>query len=389
MNILQLSIRLIWKRKYTYLLLMFQMIVSTIIFVSLVGKMQNIVDSRNVANIFNSENSLYFTPYTYYDTNEFDINEVLKKDCNYRIGKVFNLNFKTEHSESVFAYGYNDTIIDYTNIELVKGEWFNKDKQYKYIPIISVGQKYPVGHIISLQTLQNNKSFNCQVIGTIKENEYITTFMSGGSKGNASLENIVSNANADFIVPFNCNQYLSFGENDMEFYNNNYGNIIIYEKSDELKICSKLSQFGEVSKIEEMIENFRNDNRDYFLSNGIVLIIFTMLCIAGIGGINSMLNIENKRRFSLYFMCGMTSKMCGLVEGLRSGVVVITSYIISICIFKYTNCVNLFPPNLYSINSETFFYIMIYMAIIYAITSVAFIMKYKKQNLIEIYRENI
>lgn len=389
MKVIKLSLHLIWKRKYTYMLLAFQMIVSIIIFVSLVGKVQHIENSRMVANIFNSENAFYFTPYTYYDTNTFDLKKLLPDESTYEIGRISNLNLKNDSEEYVFAYGYNDTIIRYTNVHLSDGEWFNSDTEYAYIPIISIGSKYKVDDVVTLKEYENEKEIQCKVIGTIKENEYITTFMSSGSKNNASLENIISIANADFIIPFECCEVPSIGEDDVSSYTYNYGLIIIMKNSAKAEVYALLDQYGEVSDINSMITNFSEATRDYFLSNGIVLFVFTLLGLSGIGGINSMLNISNRKRYTIYFMYGMTQKMCAMIEAIRSSLVIIVSFVVSIVLIFYTSIGSLFPPAEYTINGTTFVYVFLYMVGIYLVTSLYFVINLSKQNLIDVYKQKM
>lgn len=387
MKVIRLALHLIWKRKYTYALLAFQMIISIIIFVSLVGKVQHIAHSQTVANIFNSENAFYFTPYTYYDTNSFHLKELLPDESSYEIGRVSNLTLKNNSGENVFAYGYNDTIIRYTNVNLKDGTWFNSDTDYEHIPIISIGSKYSVDDVVTLRDYENEKEMTFKVIATIRETEYITTFMSGGSKNNASLENIVSIANADFIVPFECSKVNSIGENDVSSYNYNYGSIIIMKNSENAAVYELLDQYGEVSDINSMITNFKDETRDYFLSNGIVLLVFTLLGLSGIGGINSMLNVANRKRYTIYFMYGMTQRKCAIIEAIRSGLVIIVSFVASVVLIFYTDIGNLFPPTEYAINVMTFIYVLLYMAGIYLVTSLYFVINLSKQNLMDVYKQ--
>ena len=76
-----------------------------------------------------------------------------------------------------------------------------------------------------------------------------------------------------------------------------------------------------------------------------------------------------------------------LTEAIRSGIVIILSYVIAIMIYHLVP--TLFPISAYHITLQTWTVILIFLLVIYAITSGVFLYRLSKNNLISSYKESL
>jgi len=295
MNILKITCYLISKNLRSFLLLLFQMMLSAIILISLIGKVQSIMDTKAVVNIFNDENAFYFTPYSYYDSDKIDVNEILNDqiNANHKICELSDIYLCDTQGKTFSVLGYNDEMILYSNIRMKSGHWFDKNYSQDYIPIVAVGNKYKVGDIININSIISGQIKPAYVIGTIRDGEYVTAFNGGGSKNNASLGNLSLPIHCSFIVPLQSKIWKSFHQYDSKNYSVESSKIIIFNKEQSSdKVYSVLSEYGDVSNISVMKKNYTIQNNDFFIANSILLLVFTLLTLTGIGGVNSMINPE-------------------------------------------------------------------------------------------------
>lgn len=390
MKHIKITFEIIWKNKYTLLLLLLQMLLTTIIFVSLVGKLQYLVSSRASANAFNEYNAYYFNNYLYYDPEVLDLEQILQEQINaeWSIGETAILHLQTSDGKMVMAYGYNEPIITLSNIEMHSGTWFAEGEDYGGVPVIAIGDTYKTGDTIEFWNPEQERKTSVKVIGTISPQTYVTAFSSGASQDFAKLYQLIEPAQGDFIVPFECKNIPSVTNADTWMVQRLFGKIIVTEdKMPQDEIYRVLKPYGTVSNIGIMQENYKHELREYFISNGVVLFVFTLLALAGIGGINSMLNLVNERRYTIYFMHGMTKRNCALVEAMRSGTLILLSYLLFFVLYAITPVGEIFSVQSYTINGLTFLAVLLYMILIYSITAVPFVIKLGKKDLIHLYKQ--
>lgn len=142
-----------------------------------------------------------------------------------------------------------------------------------------------------------------------------------------------------------------------------------------------------MTSVATMMENYATELKLFFTTNCIVLAVFTLLTIAGIGGINSMINIKNENRYIVYFLYGMTMKQCARIEALRSGSLIVTSYLFLVVGFYLSPIHTWFPINKYKITGGTFLIILIYLSLIYMGTSIPFVAKLGKKEGMKNYKQ--
>lgn len=386
-----LSLQLIWKRKLSFLLLVFQIIVSSIIFIGMIGQVQMIVSSYSTANTFDNTKAYYFSPYAFNMDQNINIESIAREKLNKNVttGTAYEVLLYDRNETQYYCYGYNDTLLSYVNFELIDGNTFENHKSTELMPIISIGNQYQVGEEFEFVDESNRLIAKGQVVGTISKENYIINFNSGSSIDFSSLMDIVSVPYADFVIPVNSQLYCSFDTEKYSDYTIKQNCELIFANNTNTDtVYDELCQYGSVSSINIMKDNYVNKINNELTTNGIILLVFTLLTLAGLGGINGIQSIENKKLYNIYYILGITSKKCSLIEAIRSFILMLLSFTLVLSLYYLTPLKELFNSYTYKIDWFTFFMTFIYIALIFLITSCGFIYKLSKENLISTYKEN-
>lgn len=393
MKLLKLIGHLFWKNIKGYILLSIELIITSIVFLALIGKMQYGYDSKEIAYTFQDSNAFYFVPHMFFAEKEKAIGDVLKKECDfeYQLGEVYNIIVSNETGEIITAYGYNDAIIDCVDLDIKKGTWFrdgiDTEIGKEYIPVISMDPQYTVGEIITISNDTSSVEEKAYVIGEIDKNSYVLTFITGASRDFAKLSDFISQSNAQLIIPVESSNYRTFNELNVANQSKQLGTIII-AKDDDIhnQIYEICNDYGSVSNISVMKENYRKDMNDFYITNGIVLLIFTLLTLVGIGGFNGIQSLLNERTYTIYYMLGLSRKKCMLIELMKTIFLIIINYVI-IVILYFWKIQHFFDASSYKITWLTFVIIFIYLLSICLLTSVGYVYQLGKKNLIQVYKK--
>lgn len=392
-KLLILTWKLIYKNRKTFLILLAEMVLTTFIFMGIVGKMQMLNDSKELSQTFQDTNAFYFAPYQYYSEGAgLDIEGILSKNIKQptQVGKISLVELTTADDEIIDGYAYNDTIISYANIKIKKGRWFSKEEDIKdYIPIIGIGDAFQLNESIDIQ-LKSGGRKKLKVVGIMDSREYILRFKVTASNNFGSLDNFIHLPELNFIVPCDCKDEInSIQKKDTFMYEEEPGKMIIADNQVTKEAVSHVTnQYGTLSDISGMKEKYKKDINDYLIDNGVSLGVFTLLSLIGIAGINGIQSILNEKLFVIYYMLGLTGKKCALIEALRSFSLILATYIVVIVGYRYTPMKNFYPREDAIINGYTFGIILLYLSCIYICTSAAFIKKLQKDSLIQLYKKN-
>lgn len=364
------------QRKVSLILLMGEIIISSLLLVGILGELVYLWKSADIANTFKNTNSYYFTPFTYYSP-DFEMHECLhnaQKDA-VKIGEVRDLFLKLKSGEYVTVLAYNPLILSNMNIEMESGMWItSEDKGASPIHLVAIGNRYQIGDEITF-----SNGVQGYVIGTIREDSYLIRMMNSASSGKASLNSFVSQAtDIDFIIGYND----QFEENAIL---NNSRVIEIADSTMEKEIIDKLKKYGNISSIYEMEQNFKQNNREYFIVNGILLFVFSFLTIVGIFGTNGIWYIKNQKNYTIYYMLGLSNQKCRILEAINTFLVIGLSYSVFLVLYEM-----FFKKYLLLQASEWKLWILIslffYYIAIYGLTSVVFIKKAGKNDIMDLYK---
>lgn len=267
------------------------------------------------------------------------------------------------------------------------GRWFTKKEAAvgSVYPAVAVGSKYAAGDVVELEGGKTVK-----IIGTIQEGSYIVMFRSWANSGKASLEHFISKASKiALILPYGSETYHSLPVDSFEKEIVQAARIL---QALNQEFADKLERFalkyGEVSSIQQMQENYQKDNEEYYVMNGMILIIFSILTAVGMLGVNGIQSVENERTYTIYYMLGLNRAKCMLIEAVNTFLVVGLSYLVFLAAY-YGGLLNGISEHASDASAKVLLLIFVYLLFLYAATSFSFIYQAGKHNVMELYKRKL
>ncbi|MCR5836142.1 MAG: ABC transporter permease [Lachnospiraceae bacterium] len=381
MNTLRMALKLIKKKRWALLLLSIEMIISSVVILSIVGRMEHIEKTKGLIHIFDGTGALYFHTYLYYspDTDVLDSMDSSIKN-KVQISSMYEMYLNLDNSSALNALAYDELIIDRMKPKMNEGIWIS-EYSGDNVPIVTIGDDYHVGDIVKLSNAQT-----CEVVGTLSSQSYVICYHGGSDSGKASYINLMKRA-SDFsvIIPYGDGKYKSVNKDALDDLFDEEKKMVYAQKSDFPEVIEELKKWGYVSSIEQMQENFSSDNREFMYTNGMVALIFFVLTVIGIGGINFIQGENNMKTYTIMYMLGMTRRKCMFIEALNTFSVIGISFAAFVLLSK--KIIPVATDN----NSETdwriYIFILLFYVFIYAISSLPAIIRAGKYNIIELYKK--
>lgn len=373
------------------IVLMIQIAVTILILLGFIGKIQYISSTSDIVNTFNSSNALYYAPFSFspedmtaeriIEENDLDVFEVgcvnhMLIDCN---------------DEMLLCLGYSDAIIDRSRIKVDSGKWFDEYESKDIIPIVALNDRYSINDRIILEDF-DEKEHEAIVIGKVSSDDYVVEFNSGGSESVISVESFAVKPTAAFIIPYN-SQKLPGVSDDFDLKSSlgiprGFAGELLFPGSKEsyMTIEKAFSEYGTITDLDKMVSNNKRDIKFDLITNGVVLLVFTILTAAGIGGINGMQSRLDRRNYIIYYMMGMNKKQCAVVEMMRSFSIVFAGFVIALFLYN----LSVIREMLYSadllINRSTFAFSFIYIIFVSSLVSLKYVVDLGKGSLIDHYK---
>ncbi len=385
MKLIVIIMKMAQKRKSSLLLIMIEMVISCIVFASIAGKMVYLKESRKIADTFQGTNSYYYAPFMCY-SDEFDIQKYMDQELREHtvVGSVYTAGLRTAAGAFLPVLGYTDVVISCMKPRMQSGRWFTKKEAAvgSVYPAVAVGSKYAAGDVVELEGGKTVK-----IIGTIQEGSYIVMFRSWANSGKASLEHFISKASKiALILPYGSETYHSLPVDSFEKEIVQAARIL---QALNQEFADKLERFalkyGEVSSIQQMQENYQKDNEEYYVMNGMILIIFSILTAVGMLGVNGIQSVENERTYTIYYMLGLNRAKCMLIEAVNTFLVVGLSYLVFLAAY-YGGLLNGISEHASDASAKVLLLIFVYLLFLYAATSFSFIYQAGKHNVMELYK---
>lgn len=146
--------------------------------------------------------------------------------------------------------------------------------------------------------------------------------------------------------------------------------------NDYKKITADILEKYSVLSIKDLL-NLGSENYSEGLGNYMVLfILLSLLSICGISGINLFLFDKLKTEYSLYFMCGARWSACVLFEAIRNFIVIFVPAVIG-SVLGYLFAIG-DPEVKYFVDFSYVLYVIIFVATIYLPSTAYFLIKLKK-----------
>lgn len=376
-----LTLRNIWKYKWGYILLIFEIFLVSILFLSFGSKFQGVYESSAVRNAFNEKNMYYYFQYSY---TRRDLCEILSPEVLHEIEIVeIPELLLTDNNKSYLAYGYSDLIINACQYEMSKGIWFD-EYTGNHIPVISLTSDIKIGEKIELGEGENRI---LEVVGYMDDSSYILNFHGGANNNHGSLKHFVSHPSGQLIVPYNSQLYLSVDRKDIDFYDSGNARMVFIENknvADEfLKQCH---DYGAVSSVKVMKENYYIDQKYDFIVNGVVLLVFSALSITGLIGFHGVQNAIHERTYLIYYFLGGDSWYFVLMEVLKNFLVLFISFFCFLILYEKMDIFNYTASQLEVINLKTILAVFFFLSAICIGTSLWYIKKLIKKQWIYAYK---
>lgn len=373
------------------IVLIIQIAVTVMIFVGFIGKVQYIRSTKDVANTFNKDNVIYYYPFTFLDS-EFKTEDVIKQN-NLNVKSVGEADYMMINCDDQLLpiVGYNDTLLEYANLEIASGKWFNDSVDKNVIPLISTTDQYKLNDHITIKD-RAGESHDAVVIGTIDKDGYVLGFNRSASKSIISAEFFVSKPYSYFIAPYNSEIYSSLSEQydmfvEMGMPKMTLGKIITYDSKEDAEAIEKeFDKYGSVADIKLMITNYKKDIKFNILINGIILAVFAILTATGIGGINGLQSRLDRRNYIVYYILGMNQKQCAMTELLRSLFVVALGFITAVILYTFESVRNFLYSSEMIISPLNFILALVFLLLICCFVSMKYVIDLGKGSLIERYK---
>lgn len=380
------------KRNFKHnIILILQIAITVIIFIGFIGRVQYILSTKTVANTFSKSNALYYYPFSF--TNSELTMEHIIQENDLKIQNIGEANYILVNcdEELLSVVGYNDTLIDFADLKLSSGRWFDEKIDRTTIPLISTTNDYSVNDKIIIKD-RFGESHDAIVIGNIDPDAYVLAFNKSASKSIISIDFFVSKPYSHFIAPYNSELFSSLSEqfdmiSELEMPKTTLGKIIFYNKTDDIESIAKgLEKYGTIADIDQMIINYKKDVKFNLLINGIILAVFAILTATGIGGINGLQSRLDRRNYIIYYMLGMNQKQCALTELLRSFSIVTLGFICAIFLYLIPAIKEFLYSSEIIINTLNFLLAFIFILLTCCVVSLKYVVDLGKGSLIERYK---
>ena len=373
-------------------LMILQIIVTLYILTGFTGQIQYLYKASGITGAFSDCEALYFFPYSNNDPKDTVVNVLKENDINdVSVGEALdidiNINGRTE-----LVTAYNSVTLEYAAIELKTGKWITEYKNTDAIPVVSADPEYCTGDRFKI-TDKSGVEHDAFVCGQISNDSYILSFTQSGSPSVSELSFFVSHPDRPFIVPYCCDDICSVtDEFDMFPVDNGplssgYGKLVLPGSiADKEQISSLIKMYGTVTDIRVMAENYDKFNRNDLMITGIILFMFSVLTITGIGGVNGLQSRINKRYYVIWYMTGLKTGECALIEFCRVAVLAVSSFICYFVIYYFTPLKEVMDMDGIVINAFTFLISFVFILLLFCITSLGYVIKLGRGNIMLNYK---
>lgn len=382
---------------------MLQVLICSVLALSFICHVQYVAETNSIVKSANAQKAYYLYLYDQFVEND-EVNGTLGKTSPFvyeklgsvkqisGIGEVKNYlcSYEYQGKENNFlCYTYNQPLIENMKCPLQAGVWFN---QYTggdpaAIPIVVSGDtRLHIGDTLEMRISNPNSGdtqgmhCNVRVIGILNGLNYLYSFTAGGTR--MGLGMLLEKDSSIVILPEErLEPSLRAASMDQ------LGRMLFVSgKSDAVFSSIKSLSLGNLADVSEMNRVTDADFDTFLISNGIVLLVLTFITAAGIGGGNSLQRMTNEKVFSVFYMVGASWKQCVRIELWRSLMIVGVPFA-AFLLFYRLHIFDEFLPADAIITSATFLSVLIYIALLYAATSLYSMVSTARMNPVEVIRK--
>lgn len=321
----------IWKHKWAYVLLIFQLILVEILLLSFGSRLQGVYESRKLCNAFNGENMYYYMQYQY---TKDTLDNILSKEIldKIEIVEMPLMAISEENGTDYVACGYMDRLIEACEYDLTEGKWFS-EYEGSNIPAISTDPDIHVGTSFSVG--QGENSCVVEIIGYLDADSYVLNFHGGSGSGLGSLHEFVSHPSFQLILPYQSQKWNSITEKATDYMEVCNQSMLFVSDSDVVeRLLEESHDYGAVTDINTMKHNYDTDIKNDFILNGTILLVFAILSITGLIGFHGIQSAKHERNYLIYYFLGGKNRDFVVIEILKNGVILAMSFGIFMFLYK-------------------------------------------------------
>ncbi|MCH5205111.1 MAG: ABC transporter permease [Oscillospiraceae bacterium] len=186
-----------------------------------------------------------------------------------------------------------------------KGIWFDKydfegNSDENVIPVVvgsDLADRFKVGENISLYNPKHTEK-NYLVIGVLERNAYI--FTTGSSGTDMDTNYLFEQKNdAIIIIEDNINEIMPFLHGTA---------VIKASRENQQTVFDALGDYSRIFTFKYMSDNAYERNRTTTEMLTVIFVLMAIVCIAGVSSGNLLSTITSKKKYAVYFLCGMDCK---------------------------------------------------------------------------------
>lgn len=211
--------------------------------------------------------------------------------------EIFNAPISADINDRATFIFYPKELVSDIKFPVSSGKWFGNSIDNECIPIVigsDLSSRFKIGDIVTFPFL--NKS--AAVIGKLERNALVLTIGAGGS--GVDLNDTFSSGNNAVIVCANADKISSeIG-----------GTIIKAAPQYHKDVMKSIADVSYTFTFEDLSERAYESNKLLTEMQTVVFVLMMIVCVAGVSSGNLMETINCRKRYAIYFLCGMDWSIC-------------------------------------------------------------------------------
>lgn len=385
MKVVYLALKMVWKQKFLNLFLIVTIVLSIYYLTPILSQTLHYADASQTLSCLEMDHSYYLYSNPRYSKRDAGLKDSLH-------AKIASTAYVTGHAEcynlhsadsTYHIISYNDTLINNFSPNLESGIWLKEAISTDQIPIVvSADTALKCGEVLPLELVSNDKekSFTCVVVGIIKAKTNVMGFSSAADDAYFTADALLSNAAYTIILPFTA-EIENFISDDAYLLSANGSILYTSAETTYENVLKDFGYAGIVTDLGSGNNRFYEQSRLIVVAMGAYFMLYLTITILCLLCSNFILNISMKRNYTIYFLAGMSYMRRVAIEITRIFLLIFISTTISF-LFLYKSGV----IQSYFENMNSFFIlavILLYIGLIFLPVSAAFIIKNRKESIID------
>ncbi|MEF9974769.1 MAG: hypothetical protein RR893_12680 [Clostridia bacterium] len=257
------------------------------------------------------------------------------------VGKTYLIESAYGPADAAIRYvGYNEDMVKFTTIPLLRGQWIDTNTALGEIPIVVGGafrdqEGVDVGDVIPLDfAAEGDGVYPCRVVGILNRNDMYFDLAFGESDPTVySIAQLYQwkdntyNDGTDYIVVYPTKY---FDERLKIDYSP--GRLLFFSHDAQVSELNQGKRYGTYATLDEMIETQIKRNLHFNNGHIVTAIALFLFCLMGLGGYALLNNIRHNRMMAIYRICGMRRSYGIFLQILSLTLLVVVPAGISLCL---------------------------------------------------------